>query len=544
MPYFVFCEANVMAKKTKEKKPDDLKHAQPRRHASRRRHEQEVQRRIYIGLGVVLALVAILIAIGAINEYVIKPNKPVAVVNGDKISQEAFKRRLRFEQDNLVSQINQYLQFGEQFANGGPNPFISTVQPFYNQLADPQQLAYTVLDKMIEETVVHQLAPQYDATVTPEEVQAEIERQFGYDREAEQANAGSSDTMTNTAPVMTEDEFQQRYNDYIQNMANKGSLTEEEFRDLFATFLMKDKLAQNAPLEFDKTDEAVKVRYILIKPEPEVPLVKREADALKAIMDARKRIVDDGEDFATVAKEVSEDPGSAPNGGDLGCFGKGQMVPEFEKAAFDLEKGEVSQPVETDFGYHIIQVYDTKPDEGKVCARHILIRVDRSPDKEAIDKADAEALKKAEEVKARIEGGEDFATVAKEVSDDEATASKGGDLGWVFKGQMGDAFDEVAFSLEPGQIGGPIKMDDGYAIILVEEKDPEHQVDEKEMETRRQQAFNDWLNAQVAAADVTKNLTPEMIPPLPADLQQVVRDLSIQLQQPAQPAPPAEQPTP
>jgi len=534
-----------MAKKTKEKKPDDLKHAQPRRHASRRRHEQEVQRRIYIGLGIVLALVALLIAIGAINEYWIKPNKPVAVVNGDKISQDAFKRRLRFEQDNLVSQINQYLQFGEQFANGGPNPFISTVQPFYNQLSDPQQLAYSVLDKMIEETVVHQLAPQYDATVTPEEVQAEIEQQFGYDREADQANAGASDTMTNTAPAMTEDEFQQRYNEYVQNMADKGSLTEEEFRDLFATFLMKDKLAKNAPLEFDTTAEAVKVRYILIKPEPEVPLVKREADALKAIMDARKRIVDDGEDFATVAKEVSEDPGSAPNGGDLGCFSKGQMVPEFEKAAFDLEKGEVSQPVKTDFGYHIIQVYDTKPDEGQVCARHILIRVDRSPDQDAIDKADADALKEAEEVKARIESGEDFATVAKEVSDDEATASKGGELGWVFRGQKGDAFDEVAFSLDPGQIGGPIKMDDGYAIIQVEEKDPEHQVDEKEMETRRQQAFNDWLNAQVAAADVTKNLTPEMIPPLPADLQQVVRELSIQFQQqPAQPTPPAEQPAP
>jgi len=144
-------------------------------------------------------------------------------------------------------------------------------------------------------------------------------------------------------------------------------------------------------------------------------------------------------------------------------------------------------------------------------------------------------LKEAEEVKARIEGGEDFATVAKEVSDDEATASKGGDLGWVFKGKMGDAFDEVAFSLEPGQVGGPVKMDNGYAIILVEEKDPEHQVDEDEMETRRQQAFGEWLSAQVAAADVDKNLTPEMIPPLPADLAQIVRDLSMQLQQqPAQ----------
>jgi len=519
-----------MAKKTKEKKPEDLKHEQPRRHASRRRREQELQRRIYIGLGVVLALVLLLIAVGALNEYVIKPNKPVATVNGDKIAQDAFKRRLRFEQDNLVAQINQYLQFGEQFANGGPNPFLSTVQPMYNQLADPGQFAYTVLDKMIEDVVVKQLAEEYDATVTPEEVQAEIEKQFGYDREAEQANTESSDTVTNTKPVMTEDEFQQRYNNYVQNLAEKGSLTEEEFRDLFATFLMRDKLMQKAPLEFDTTEEAVKARYILIKPEPEVPIEKREADALKKITDARKRIVEDGEDFAEVAKEVSEDPGSAPNGGDLGCFGKGQMVPEFEEAAFSLEKGEVSQPIKTDFGYHIIQVYDVKPDEEQVCARHILIRVDRTPDQEAIDAADAKALKEAEAVKARIEAGEDFATVAKEVSDDQATAENGGDLGWVFKGKMGDAFDEVAFSLEPGQIGGPVKMSDGYAIILVEEKDPEHPVDEQELETRRQQAFNDWLNAQVAAADVTKNLTPEMIPPLPADLQAIVSELSVQFQ--------------
>jgi parvulin-like peptidyl-prolyl isomerase len=531
-----------MAKKTKEKKPEELKHEQPRRYASRRKHEQQVQRRIYIGLGVVLGLVVLLIAAGVINEYVIKPNKPVATVNGDKITQDAFKRRLRFEQDNLVSQINQYLQFGEQFSNGGPNPFLSTVQPLYNKLADPEQLAYPTMDKMIEEMVVSQLAPEYDATVTPEEVQAEIERQFGYDREAEKAAAEASEPVTDTAPAMTEDEFQQRYNDYVKNLQEKGSLTEEEFRNLFAAYLMRQKLEENVPLEFDATDEAVKVRYIFIKPEPEVPLVKREADALKKVMDARKRIVEGGEDFAEVAKEVSEDPGSAPNGGDLGCFGKGQMVPEFEEAAFSLEKGEISQPVKTDFGFHIIQVYDVKPDEEQVCARHILARVDRTPDQAAIDKADNEALKEAEDVKARLEAGENFAEVAKEVSDDEATAEKGGELGWVFRGEKGDAFDEVAFSLDPGQIGGPIKMDDGYAIIQVEEKDPEHQVGDEEMQTRRQQAFSEWLNAQVAAADVSKDLTSEMIPPLPADLQQAVNELAIQFQQqPQQPEQP-EQP--
>ncbi len=543
MPCFVSSPLRgiAMAKKTKEKKPEDLKHEQPRRHASRRRHEETVQRRIYIGLGIVLGLVLLLIAVGAINEYVIKPNKPVAVVNGDKIAQDAFRRRLRFEQDNLVTQINQYLQFGQQFANGGPNPFLSTVQPLYNQLADPATFAYTVLDRMIEDVVVSQEAKKYDVSVSDEELQSEIERQFGYDREAEAA-AKSSDTITNTAPAMTEDEFNQRYTQYVQDMEAKGSLTEQEFRDLFKIYLLRQKLAETVPLEFDKTDEAVKVSAIVVKPEPEVPLIKREADALKKIQDARKRIVDDGEDFATVAKEVSEDPGSAPNGGDLGCFSKGQMVPEFEKAAFSLEKGEVSQPIKTDFGYHIIQVYDIKPDEGQVCARHILARVDRSPDKEAIDKADADAEKQAGEIKARIDAGEDFQTVADDVTKDSKTIELR-DLGWVFRGQLGDAFDEAAFSLEPGQVGGPVKLQDGYAVILVEEKDPAHPVDEKELETRRQQAFNDWLNAQVAAADVQKNLTPEMIPPLPADLQQIVVDLGYQFQQqPQQQQPTPEQP--
>ena len=532
-----------MAKKTKEKRPEELKHEQPRRHASRRKHEQMMARRIYIGLGVVILLVALLIGAGLINEYVIKPNKPVATVNGDKISQEAFRRRLRFEQDNLVSQINQYLQFGEQFANGGPNPFLSTIQPLYNQLANPPQLAYTILDRVIEEQVIRQLAAQYDVSVTPEEVQAELERQFGFDREAAKANA-ASDAVTTTTTTLTEDEFNKRYKDYVGRLAERSSLTEEEFRDIFAMFLLRNKLSEKAPLEFDKTAEAVKVRYILIKPEPEVPLVKREADALKKITDARKRIVEDGEDFAAVAKEVSEDPGSAANGGDLGCFGKGQMVPEFEQAAFDMEKDEISQPIKTDFGYHIIQVYDVKPDEEQVCARHILARVDRSPDKEAIDKADAAAQKLAEEVKARIEGGEDFAAVAKEVSADEASAADGGELGWVFKGERGDAFDEVAFSLQPGQIGGPVKVDGGYALILVEEKDPAHEVGEEEMNSRRQQAFGDWLSAQVAAATIERTLTDEMIPKLPADLAQIVSDLAYKVQPPAQPTPAAEPPAP
>jgi peptidyl-prolyl cis-trans isomerase SurA len=523
-----------MAKKSKEKRTTERTHEQPRRYASRRRREQELQRRIYLGLGIVLGLVILLIAVGAINEYVIKPNKPVATVNGEKISQEAFKSRLRFEQDNLVAQINQYLQFGEQFSNGGPNPFLSTIQPLYEQLKNPEQLADTTIDKMAEELLVHQLAAKNGINITPEAVQAEIERQFGYDREAEKASAETSDTMTNTAPAMTEEDFNQRYKEYTQGLVTKGSLSEAEFRDIFATSLMREKLAETVDLNYVTTEEAIKARYIVIKPEPEVPLVKREADALKKITDARARIVDGGEDFAAVAKEVSEDPGSGANGGDLGCFGKGRMVPEFEEAAFSLAKDEVSQPIKTDFGYHLIQVYDTKPEEEQVCARHILARVDRSPDQEAIDKADADALKTLEALKARIEAGEDFATIAKENSTDTATAEKGGDLGWLFKGEKGEAFDNVAFALKAGELSDPVKLADGYALILVEEKDAEHPVGEDELKTRRQKAFNDWLSAQVDAADIEKSLTADMIPPLPADLLGIIRSLAPQLQ-PEQP---------
>jgi foldase protein PrsA len=118
--------------------------------------------------------------------------------------------------------------------------------------------------------------------------------------------------------------------------------------------LLREKAAT---ADIKVTDKELKEAYDAKKPEVKAShiLVQDEKTAKEV-----KAKLDKGEDFAKLAKEYSQDPGSAENGGDLGFFGPGKMVPEFEEAAYKLKKGEVSAPVQSSFGYHIIKVTDKK----------------------------------------------------------------------------------------------------------------------------------------------------------------------------------------
>lgn len=131
-----------------------------------------------------------------------------------------------------------------------------------------------------------------------------------------------------------------------QEIAAKVEVTEADAR----------KFYDENPTRFNK-GESVKASHILIGVDPQATAEdkKKAREKAEAI---RKRILA-GEEFATLAKAESSCPSSA-KGGDLGSFGKGQMVPEFEKAAFALKPGEVSEVVETQFGYHIIKLIDKK----------------------------------------------------------------------------------------------------------------------------------------------------------------------------------------
>jgi peptidyl-prolyl cis-trans isomerase C len=155
----------------------------------------------------------------------------------------------------------------------------------------------------------------------------------------------------------------------VSKAAEAKKVTEQkEFKSRIA--FIRNKLAMEMLLVEEgkaaSTDAAMKKVYEeavqQAGPEPEVRarhiLVPTEGEAKAVLAEIKK-----GTDFAELAKQKSKDPGAAAEGGDLGYFGKSQMVPEFAEAAFKMNKGEVSDPVKTQFGWHIIKVEDkrTKP---------------------------------------------------------------------------------------------------------------------------------------------------------------------------------------
>jgi hypothetical protein len=192
---------------------------------------------------------------------------------------------------------------------------------------------------------------------------------------------------------------------------------------------------------------------------PEVTRTKEEALALAKDL-AEK--IKGGADFATLAREHSDCPSGKEKGGDLGVFPANRMVPEFSRAVLAMEPGQVSEPVESPFGYHIIkrQVVD------EVHARHILVMHAESKRKPPeITRTKDEARKLIEDIEKKLKGGADFAELAKEFSDCPSGKRGGGDLGSFGRGRMAGPFEEAAWALGPNDVSGIVETDFGFHII-------------------------------------------------------------------------------
>jgi parvulin-like peptidyl-prolyl isomerase len=143
-----------------------------------------------------------------------------------------------------------------------------------------------------------------------------------------------------------------------------------------------------------------------------------------------------------------------------------------------------------------------------------------TPEPTPTPRDDVATLALANELRQRIVDGEDFATLAQEYSDDTSSAVNGGDLGWFGRGAMVAPFDEAAFGLEIGQVSEPVKTDFGYHLIEVTAKDAARPKEATALEQERAQAYQTWLQEQVAATPIDR--PSDMLSMLPRDLEALV----------------------
>jgi peptidyl-prolyl cis-trans isomerase SurA len=221
-----------------------------------------------------------------------------------------------------------------------------------------------------------------------------------------------------------------------------------------------DDLSRLVKEAYDRLHEEVRASHILITATPDA----LPADTLAAwqkIMAIRERVTA-GEDFGKLASELSEDPSAKGNGGDLGYFSAMAMVYPFEDAAFKTKVGEVSQPVKTRFGYHLIKVNDRRPASGEVEVSHILL-----------SGTDAKVKDKAFEIYDQLKGGRKWDDLCREYSIDTNTKERGGKLPPFGVGALPGVpeFEAAAFALQtPGEISDPFQSKLGWHLVKLEKK--------------------------------------------------------------------------
>jgi peptidyl-prolyl cis-trans isomerase D len=341
-----------------------------------------------------LLLVLGLLAFGYLNINVLQLRQPVAEVNGVNITTGEWQERVRFQRAQLLNAYNQYGFYQQSFGMD----YSQQLQQIQAMLQAPEIIGQQVLDQMRDEILIKQEAEKRGITVTEEEIEASFQKNFGFfpdgsptptitptefsyptfttqqltlmpstatatelvtptpDGTSTPGRAATSTPTSTPAPPSptpvpglptatatpyTLEGFQTDYKSMVEDYKS-ADISEKTLRSASEANLLREKLMEDMVKDLPQTDEQVLARHILVDTPEEAQEIYERLQA--------------GADFAELARTRSKDTGSGANGGDLGWFGRGAMVGEFEDAAFSLEVGEISEPVQTEFGYHIIQV--------------------------------------------------------------------------------------------------------------------------------------------------------------------------------------------
>ncbi|MFN3950825.1 MAG: peptidylprolyl isomerase [Thermaurantimonas sp.] len=292
------------------------------------------------------------------------------------------------------------------------------------------------------------------------------------------------------------EEYLRMYIDFklkVREARAQGLDTLENFRNEFRSYrasLAKPYFTDNTVNEslireaYERMQKDIRAGHIML----ELPQNAAPSDTVRAyneIMKIRQDILSGKTTFEEVARRLSKDTYSAQNGGDLGFFTVFNMVYPFESAAYNTPIGQISMPVRTQFGYHLIKKYEERPARGQVEVAHIMIAVDPKSDSAAV----AEAQKKIYEIFERIKSFESFDALARQYSDDKASARNGGRLPPFGINVMVREFEDKAFSLTvPSTYTEPFRTQYGFHIVQLIKRYPIPSFEEarKELEAKVQ----------------------------------------------------------
>jgi hypothetical protein len=366
--------------------------------------EAGLQRLLVVGTGVVVAIIALLIGGTLLWEYLFVPQQTVATVNGDSISVAEFQERVRLERTVLNQRLN--LDFGF-FMDIGQDPNQLIQQDPYNTwwqelTGQPELLGSRVLNEMIDEQIIRTAAEERNVTVDPAAIDEQVEQFFNLNRpeeteevtdptetplptetptpfvsptpsstprptntpeptptplEDEAAADESGDDLdvtptvtprpTNTpVPTQTfeerEEEFRTNLDQFYTQAQRRSNLNEAAVRRYFEYQALLTALQDDVTAEISQETTYVNSRHILVA-------TQEEAENILAALES-------GESFAALAQAVSTDTGSGSRGGELGWAPASNFVPEFRDAVSEAPIGETVGPIESEFGFHIIQV--------------------------------------------------------------------------------------------------------------------------------------------------------------------------------------------
>lgn len=325
------------------------------------------------------------------------------------------------------------------------------------------QMASELLEQMVSDRLMLIQAERDTATsVTDRDVEAELDKHMG--RIQSQFSSPEEFYKQLASEGLTLPELRRRYRSEVKNQLLKQTLIEKKLRSV-------DISAREVDAFYAKFKDSLPPQPAAVQLADIVLPIEVSADTRDSVVLIAAAVLDSlqgGASFAAMASRYSGDA-TASSGGDLGWFGRGVMVPDFERAAFGLAVGELSGLVPTPFGVHILKSLERRED--RVHVAHILFRTLPS----ASDLA--RVRERADSLRVALEGGADFGVLAKSYSVDSVTAAQGGELGWIPLEGLQEPFKSAVGGKETGSLLEPVENEDGMHLLRILDRRAERPFD-------------------------------------------------------------------